>query len=63
MESLTKRELEITELLIDGKWTKEIAETLNLKETTISTHKLRIFQKMKVSNVIELFKKIELYTR
>ena len=63
MESLTKRELEITELLISGKWTKEIAETLDLKETTISTHKLRIFQKMKVSNVIELFKKIELYTR
>jgi len=63
MELLTKRELEITELLIDGKWTKEIAETLDLKETTISTHKLRIFQKMKVSNVIELFKKIELYTR
>ena len=62
MESLTKRELEITELLIDGKWTKEIAETLDLKETTISTHKLRIFQKMKVSNVIEIFKKIQLYT-
>ncbi|CAG5017103.1 Response regulator GacA [Dyadobacter sp. CECT 9275] len=63
MESLTKREIQIMEMLLEGKWTKEIAEELELKVTTISTHKLRIFQKMNVTNVIDLFKKKQQYTQ
>lgn len=62
METLTRRELQVMELVLAGKWTKEIAEELHLKESTISTHKLNIFQKMGVTNAIELFKKIEQYT-
>lgn len=56
--SLSPRENEVLDLLLQGKWTKEIADELNLNPTTVSTHKSRIFQKMEVSNVIDLFKKI-----
>ncbi len=61
LEDLSKRELEVMYLLIQGKWTKEIATILDLKETTISTYKSRIFEKLEVTNVIEMFKKLELY--
>ena len=61
LEDLSKRELEVMYLLAQGKWTKEIATFLNLKETTVSTYKSRIFEKMEVSNVIEMFRKLELY--
>lgn len=55
---LSPRETEVLELLLDGKSTKEMAQTLNLKLTTVSTHKTRIFEKMEVKNIIELFKKL-----
>jgi len=61
LEDLSKRELEVMYLLAQGKWTKEIATILDLKETTISTYKSRIFEKMEVNNVIEMFRKLELY--
>lgn len=59
LEELSKRELEVMYLLAQGKWTKEIAVILDLKETTISTYKSRIFEKLEVSNVIEMFRKLE----
>lgn len=61
LEDLSRRELEVMHLLAQGKWTKEIATFLNLKETTISTYKARIFEKLEVGNIIEMFKKLESY--
>lgn len=61
LDDLSKRELEVMLLLAQGKWTKEIASDLNLKETTVSTYKSRIFEKLKVENIIEMFKKIDYY--
>jgi len=61
IESLTPREREVLDLLIMGKWTKEIAELLNLKFSTVSTHKSRILEKMGADNTIELYKKVEEY--
>jgi two-component system invasion response regulator UvrY len=55
---LTPRENEVLELLLQGKWIKQIAKALNLNPTTVSTHKARIFQKLEVKNIIELFKKL-----
>ncbi|WP_025765122.1 response regulator transcription factor [Dyadobacter tibetensis] len=55
---LSPREQEVMHLLLQGKQTKEIASLLNLKLPTISTHKSKIFQKMKVSNIVELFRKV-----
>ncbi|MCF2447359.1 response regulator transcription factor [Dyadobacter sp. CY345] len=59
--ALSPRETEVLDLLMDGKWIKEIALELNLKLTTVSTHKTRIFEKMKVTNIIDLYKKVRLY--
>lgn len=58
--ALSPRETEVLDLLMEGKWVKEIALELNLKLTTVSTHKTRIFEKMKVNNIIELYKKARL---
>ncbi|KAA0993383.1 response regulator transcription factor [Dyadobacter aurulentus] len=57
--SLTDRELEISRLLIQGMWTKEIATHLQLKLSTISTFKKKIFQKCGITSTVELSKIID----
>lgn len=54
---LSSREKEIMHLLLEGKWIKEIASYLNLRANTISTYKGKIFQKMGVTNILELERK------
>jgi len=58
--TLSPREMLVMQLLIEGKWTKEIASQLNVKENTISTYKRRIFDKLEVTDEIELSKKVSL---
>ena len=58
---LSDRELEIAKLLLDGVSTKNIALKINLQVTTVSTHKNRIFEKLQVSNSIELYELCKLY--
>lgn len=60
MSTLTKRELEIIELLAIGHGTKEIANLTGLKTNTISTFKHKIFSKLNVSNTIELIEVLNL---
>jgi two-component system invasion response regulator UvrY len=55
----TKREQQIMKLLLQGKWTKEIAGQLGIQLNTVSTHKLSIFEKLDVDNIIELYKKVQ----
>ena len=59
--SLAPRELEILHYLLKGIGTKEIAETLNLRMSTISTMKTRIFEKTNAGNVKELMELASLY--
>jgi two-component system, NarL family, invasion response regulator UvrY len=61
LEYLSQRELEVMDMLIEGYWTKEIAIKLNLTESSVSTYKARIFEKLKVSTLIEMFKKVQFY--
>lgn len=56
---VTPREAEIIPLLLEGKWTKEIASELGIKWSTVSTHKLSILEKFGVANVLELYKKVQ----
>lgn len=58
--TLSDREWEILNLLLKGSSTSEIAHILNLRLNTISTYKIRIFQKMNVSNIVELIEKVKL---
>ncbi len=54
LESLSERELEIAEMYAQGLGNLEIANRLNLKQNTVSTIKKRVFDKLKVENIVEL---------
>ncbi len=54
---LSTREIEVLRYLSDGKKNNEIAEILNLNEKTISTYKLRLLQKLNVTNLVDLVNK------
>lgn len=59
LDSLSQRELEVMDMMLDGKWTKEIATRLNITGSSVSTYKSRIFEKIGVTTVIELYQRIE----
>jgi len=52
--SLSERELKVFEMLVAGKRGYEIADELSLSEKTVSTHKINVLKKMKVTNRTEL---------
>ncbi|TDE11290.1 response regulator transcription factor [Dyadobacter psychrotolerans] len=58
--SLSPGELQVMQLIVEGKWTKEIASIMNVKQNTVSTYKRRIFDKLGVRDPIELSKKVAL---
>jgi len=61
LEQLSNREIEIAKLLIDGVANNSIAELLNLKKTTVSTYKNRVFEKLGIDNVPALINLFSLY--
>lgn len=52
--TLSAKEMDILHFLIQGKNTKEISNLSHLQMSTISTHKIRIFRKLNVANMVEL---------
>ncbi len=54
---LSNREVEVLRYLSDGKKNNEIAVVLGLNEKTISTYKLRLLQKLNVTNLVDLVNK------
>ena len=56
-KKLSSREIEVLRFLSAGRKNKEIAETLNLNEKTISTYKLRLLNKLNVTNLVDLVNK------
>lgn len=55
---LTERELEIVQLICDGKTTAEIAALLNRSTHTVNTHRKNILKKLGVKTPLELLKLI-----
>ena len=53
-EKLSAREFEITTLLLSGHTISDISKSLNLQVSTVGTHKARVFEKLGVSNLLEL---------
>ncbi len=53
-EQLSSREFQVMQMVAAGKRLKEIANELALSVSTVSTHRLRILQKMKMKNNAEL---------
>lgn len=56
LDSLSEREREVFDLLIQGKNSKEIAAHMGIGIPTVTKHRTRVFQKMKVRNAVELVK-------
>lgn len=61
LDLLSNREIEVARLLIKGYGNLEILEFLNLKKTTISTYKNRIFEKLQIDNLADLIRLFQLY--
>ncbi|MBL7927429.1 MAG: response regulator transcription factor [Bacteroidia bacterium] len=61
--SLSDRELTVLNNILAGKSLKEIAINLDLKANTVATFKARIFDKLGVSNLIDLKAVVETYQR
>lgn len=53
LKSLTKRELEILQLLAKGYGTREIADTLSIGYETVRRHQKNIYKKLQVNSMIE----------
>ncbi|MCD8533244.1 MAG: response regulator transcription factor [Verrucomicrobia bacterium] len=51
---LSGRELEVLQLLAEGHSTKETAAQLGVSPKTIETHRLKLFKKLEVDNVVQL---------
>lgn len=56
---LSKREIDVLKLVIQGKTNREIADILFLSVFTIETHRKHLHQKLGVSNSIELLNKAQ----
>ena len=54
LDQLTSRELEVANLLQLGKRASEICLALNVQPSTIATYKKKVFEKLNISNIIEL---------
>ncbi|HAT75629.1 MAG TPA: DNA-binding response regulator [Flavobacterium sp.] len=54
---LSNREVEVLRYLSDGKKNNQVAKILGLNEKTISTYKLRLLQKLNVTNLVDLVNK------
>lgn len=57
--TLSDREMLVMEELLKGIGVKEIADRLHLQPTTVATYKARLFDKLGVSNVLDLQRLIE----
>jgi two-component system, NarL family, nitrate/nitrite response regulator NarL len=54
VSALSKREIEVAELAAQGLTNKQIADHLALSEHTVKNYLFRVFEKLKISNRIEL---------
>ncbi len=58
-KTLSTRELEVLNLISEGKRNRDIASQLGINEKTVSTYKTRLMKKIKVKNLVELIKKAQ----
>jgi DNA-binding NarL/FixJ family response regulator len=59
IEKLTKREIEVSLLILEGETTNAIAKKLGIKSNTVSTIKRMIFLKLGVHSEIALYKALK----
>ena len=54
--AITEREAEVLKCICEGLSTRQIAQRLNVSIKTVETHRRRIMEKLKISNIAELIK-------
>lgn len=54
INSLTKREKEVMELLVDGKHNKTIAQELNISPRTVELHRSRVMEKLQAHSLSDV---------
>lgn len=60
-DKLSNRENEIVKLLIKGEGNLEISNGLGIQMSTVSTYKNRVFEKLRINNLVELIEKYNLH--
>lgn len=56
LELLTPKEREVVELVVQGKSSRDIADTLEISVRTVENHRARIMEKLHISSIVELVK-------
>ena len=54
---LTKRELEVLSLVIEGRSSKEVADMLFVSKRTVDFHLANIYDKLHVTNRVQAFRR------
>ena len=54
---LTKREVEVLMLVIEGKASKEVADILYISKRTVDFHLANIYDKLNVTNRVQAFRR------
>ncbi|WP_454780433.1 response regulator transcription factor [Legionella sp. WA2022007384] len=63
INSLTKREKEVMDLVVEGKLNKQIAYELNISISTVEVHRANVMRKMESKSLAELIKINLMYAR
>lgn len=61
--SLTKREKQVMDLVVDGKLNKQIAYELDISISTVEVHRANVMRKMEAKSLAELIKINLIYTK
>lgn len=56
IQTLTEREIQVIELIVEGKLNKEICYELSISRSTVEAHRASIMKKMKAKNLAQLIK-------
>ena len=56
LDMLSSRERQVLQLLVEGKSSVVIAQTLSLSPKTVETYRSRMMQKLNIRNIVELVK-------
>ncbi|NOQ35895.1 MAG: response regulator [Methylococcaceae bacterium] len=57
--TLSSRESEVVELIVQGKSIKEMSEIMRIKDKTVNTFRYRVYKKLGVKNDVELIRLID----
>ncbi len=54
---LTRRELEVLSLVVEGKSSKDVADAIYVSKRTVDFHLANIYDKLQVSNRVQAFRR------